>query len=42
MFISGNIDIVARKNLLMAYVWRAAYYEIETCTIRKKNKTLSV
>jgi hypothetical protein len=35
MFISRNIDIKMRKNLLKAYVWSVALYGSETWTIGK-------
>jgi hypothetical protein len=35
MFISRNIDIKVRKNLIKAYVWSVALYGSETWTIGK-------
>jgi hypothetical protein len=35
MFISRNIDVKVRKNLLKAYVWSVALYGNETWTIDK-------
>jgi len=43
MFISRNIDIKVRKNLLKVYVWSVALYGNETWTIGKtKEKRLLV